>query len=132
MTAMQPQLEQPATGVYWLNDAFWPDDPDKTDVYPVTEEITIRDWLRANNGFARLKKNPAVCVVDGVELCHKDYDRVIDGPVCFVTLPQGGDDGSNPLRIVAFIALAYVTAGVVHRLPVVMVLAQAMRHKPVL
>ncbi|MET4817577.1 host specificity factor TipJ family phage tail protein, partial [Endozoicomonas lisbonensis] len=108
MTAMPTKLEQPATGVYWLNDAFWPDDPTKTDFYPVKENQTIREWLRENDGFARLRKDPAVCVVDGVELCHKDYDRPIDQAVCFVALPRGGDSGSNPFAAIAMIALMVV------------------------
>ena len=100
--------------VYWLTDPYCPDDPEKIDTFPITKgskSQTIRQWLDTNNGFARLKKQPAVCVMDGVELCHADYDRVIDGAVCFVTLPQGGDSGSNPLAMIAMIALTYVSGG---------------------
>ena len=91
--------------VVWINDPFNPDDATKTDVYSAPDGQTIRQWLTAHDGFARLKQRPTVCVVDGQELCHGDYDRVIDQPVCFVALPLGGDGGSNPLALIASVAL---------------------------
>lgn len=94
--------------VYWLNNPF-----DLSDVthYPIEDDLTIRQWLDGNGGIDRLNQMPTVCVYQGKELLRAEYNQVIDGPVCFVTLPQGGDSGSNPLMIVAMIALTVFTMG---------------------
>ena len=94
--------------IYWLNNPF-----DLSDVsqYPIETDLTIQQWLDGHGGLARLNKEPTVCVYQGRELLRAEYDQAIEGPVCFVTLPQGGDSGSNPLMIVAMIALTVFTMG---------------------
>lgn len=100
----------PQPAVYWLNNPF-----DLTDIdhYPVNGDITIRQWLVDNHSEDRLNYLPTVCVYDGKELLRAEYDQLIDGPVCFVTLPTGGDSGSNPLAAIAMIAMSVFVPGMV-------------------
>ena len=109
MSNNPPAILKQTPSVHWLNNPF-----DLTDVdrICVDRPVTIRQWLDDNNGWSRLNRRPTVCVVNGQQLMRCDYDRqVIDCAVCFVTLPQGGDSGSNPLLIVAAIALTVFTYG---------------------
>lgn len=92
---------QPA--VYWLNNPF---DLNDVDHYGIDQPQTIRQWLDSNGGDTRLNYLPTVCVMGGKELLRAEYDQPIDGPVCFVTLPTGGDSGSNPLAAIAMIMVA--------------------------
>ncbi len=89
--------------VHWLNNPF-----DFSDVtsYPVESKTTISEWLTNHGGLNRLNRLPTVCVYQGKELCRSEYDQVIEDAVCFVTLPTGGDSGSNPLQVVAMLAMA--------------------------
>ena len=100
----------PEPAVYWLNNPF---DLMDIDRYPVHGDITIRQWLADNGSEARLNYLPTVCVYDGKELLRCEYNRLIDGPVCFVTLPTGGDSGSNPLAAIAMIAMSVFVPGMV-------------------
>ena len=94
--------------VLWLENPF---DLSSVNRYPINQPLTIRQWLIDNGGEARLNYLPTVCVVNGKELMRADYDQPIDGPVCFVTLPTGGDSGTNPLAAIAMIALTVYTGG---------------------
>jgi len=53
-------------------------------------------------------QQPFICFFNGEALLRADWDRKIsDGDtVAFVTLPQGGGGGSNPLKIVLMIAIS--------------------------
>jgi hypothetical protein len=55
-------------------------------------------------------QQPFICLFNGEALLRADWDRKIgDGDtVAFVTLPQGGGGGSNPLKIVLMIAVSVV------------------------
>ena len=94
--------------VFWLNNPF-----DLSDItrYPVESTLTIQQWLDDHGGEIRLNRLPTVCVYKNKELLRADYDQLIDGPVCFVTLPTGGDSGSNPLAAIAMVALTVWTGG---------------------
>lgn len=63
------------------------------------------------------KAAPTVCFLNGTPLMQKYWrrKRVNDGDICaFVRLPQGGGGGgSNPLKIVAMIAIIAFAAWVV-------------------
>ena len=100
----------PNPAVYWLNNPF---DLTAIDRYSVNNRTTIRQWLVDNHCEARLNYLPTVCVYDGKELLRTEYDQLIDGPVCFVTLPTGGDSGSNPLAAIAMIAMSVFVPGFV-------------------
>ncbi|WP_196221338.1 host specificity factor TipJ family phage tail protein [Sansalvadorimonas verongulae] len=90
--------------VLWLRNPF---DTADVDISPAKSGQTIQQWLDENGGLDRLNQRPTVCVYQGRELMRAEYaDHVIQSPVCFVTLPQGGGDGgSNPIAMVAMIAL---------------------------
>lgn len=91
--------------VVWLNNPF---DYSDVDTAPVRRGQSIQQWLDDHGGMARLNKRPTVCVYKGRQLMRSEYATTpIDAPVCFVTLPQGGDSGSNPLALLAMLALAY-------------------------
>ena len=94
--------------VLWLNNPF-----DLSDItrYSVNDSMTIQQWLDDHGGIARLNRMPTVCVYDGKELMRSEYNRAIEKPVCFVTLPTGGDSGSNPMALVAAVALSVFTFG---------------------
>ncbi|WP_257264352.1 hypothetical protein [Endozoicomonas sp. ONNA2] len=96
--------------VYWLNNPFDLSDVSK---YSLNKSLTIRQWLAENGGNKRLNYLPTVCVYNGSELLRAEYDQLIDGPVCFVTLPTGGDSGSNPLAAIAMIAMSVFVPGMV-------------------
>lgn len=100
----------PDPAVYWLNNPF---DLTAIDRYFVNNKTTIRQWLVDNHCEDRLNYLPTVCVYDGKELLRAEYDQLIDGPVCFVTLPTGGDSGSNPLAAIAMIAMSVFVPGFV-------------------
>ena len=100
----------PGPAVYWLNNPF---DLTAIDRYSVNNRTTIRQWLVDNHCEDRLNYLPTVCVYDGKELLRAEYDQLIDGPVCFVTLPTGGDSGSNPLAAIAMIAMSVFVPGFV-------------------
>ena len=89
--------------VHWLNNPF-----DFSDVtsYPVDSKITISQWLESHGGISRLNRLPTVCVYQGKELLRSEYDQPIKDDVCFVTMPTGGDSGSNPLAAIAMIAMS--------------------------
>ncbi len=94
--------------VLWLNNPF-----DLSDVtrYPVNDSMTIQQWLDGHGGEFRLNRMPTVCVYDGKELMRAEYNLLIEKPVCFVTLPTGGDSGTNPIAAIAMIALTVYTGG---------------------
>ena len=94
--------------VHWLNNPF--DYSDK-DVYPVESNTTIQQCVDSNGGVERLNYFPTVCVYQGRELLRSEYDQVIEGNVCFVVMPQGGDQGSDPVRLALQAALLYYTFG---------------------
>ena len=97
--------------VLWLNNPFDLNDAEQS---TVERDLTIRQWLDANGGDSRLNRDPTVCIYKGKELLRAEYDQVIESPVCFVTLPQGGNDkkgGSNPFQIIAMIIVAYLSYG---------------------
>lgn len=56
---------------------------------------------------------PFICLVNGKPLMRDGWDaRPQHGDiVTFVTLPQGGGGGSNPLQVVAMLAVTYFTMG---------------------
>jgi len=60
--------------------------------------------------MAPATQQPFICMVNGEAVLRKDWDRFIgDGDqVQFITLPQGGGGGSNPLKIVLMIAVSVV------------------------
>ena len=89
--------------VHWLENPF---DFSTIKTYPVDSEITINQWLENHGGIQRLNRLPTVCVYQNKELLRAEYDQVIDDQVCFVTLPTGGDSGSNPIAAIAMIAMA--------------------------
>lgn len=72
--------------------------------------VTRRRSLR---NLAPRSRSPVICQVNGQWISRKAWAmRVKDGDsVLFVTLPQGGGGGSNPLRLILMIAVAYFTAG---------------------
>ena len=92
--------------VLWLNNPF-----DLFDItrYPVESTLTIQQWLDNHGGYGRLNRLPTVCVYGDRELLRAEYDQLIDGPVCFITLPTGGDSGTNPLAAIAMIAMSIVS-----------------------
>lgn len=94
--------------VHWLNNPF---DFTDTTTYPIESETTIQQWLDDHGGTRRLNRLPTVCVYQGKELLRSEYDQVIESPVFFITLPTGGDSGTNPLAMVAMIALTVYTGG---------------------
>ncbi|MCF1458977.1 MAG: hypothetical protein LPH21_15935 [Shewanella sp.] len=94
--------------VHWLNNPF---DFTDTTTYPIEPETTIQQWLDDHGGTRRLNRLPTVCVYQGKELLRSEYDQVIESPVFFITLPTGGDSGTNPLAMVAMIALTVYTGG---------------------
>ncbi|MES9984348.1 MAG: phage tail protein, partial [Candidatus Thiodiazotropha sp. 6PLUC6] len=94
--------------VYWLDNPF---DFNAVTHYPIDQPLTIRQWLDDHGGEGRLNRLPTVCVYSGRELMRAEYDQPIDGPVCFVTLPTGGDSGTNPMAMIAMVALTVFTMG---------------------
>ncbi len=94
--------------VHWLNNPF-----DYSDVthYPVAPNQTIQQWLDNNGGLERLNQMPTVCVYKNRELMRSEYDQIIEDHVCFIMMPTGGDSGSNPLAMVAMLALTVYTGG---------------------
>ena len=89
--------------ILWLDNPF---DLSSVTRYDISQPMTIRQWLDGHGGDERLNYLPTVCVYKGRELLRADYDQPIEGPVCFVTLPTGGDSGSNPLAAIAMIMVA--------------------------
>jgi hypothetical protein len=55
--------------------------------------------------------NPYIILVDGEAVLREQWDRLIDDEfVTVVVLPQGGDGGSNPLKIVLMVVVAAAAA----------------------
>ena len=94
--------------VLWLENPF---DLSSVIRYDIDQPLTIRQWLNGHGGDARLNYLPTVCLHNGKELLRAQYDQPIEGLVCFVTLPTGGDSGTNPLAAIAMIALTVYTGG---------------------
>ena len=94
--------------VHWLNNPF-----DFSDVtrYPIESNQTIQSWLDDHGGTNRLNRMPTVCVYQGRELLRSEYNQPIEDDACFVTMPTGGDSGSNPLATAAMLALTVYTGG---------------------
>ncbi len=94
--------------VQWLNNPF-----DLTDIthYSLDKSLTIRQWLDGHGGVSRLNRMPTVCVYKNRELLRSEYDQLIEEPVYFVTLPAGGDSGTNPIAAILIIALTVYTGG---------------------
>ena len=94
--------------VHWLNNPF-----DFSDVtrYPVESNTTIQQFVDDHGGIKRLNRMPTVCVYQGRELMRAEYGQTIEADVCFVTMPTGGDSGSNPLQLAAMLALTVYTGG---------------------
>jgi hypothetical protein len=76
-------------------------------VAQVSEPRRIADMLPAT-------ELPYICVLNGEALLRNEYTYTVKhcDIVVFVTLPQGGGGGSNPLRIVLMVALAVVVPGI--------------------
>lgn len=70
------------------------------------EVIEIRRRRRLSK-LAPKTDRPLICIVNGQAVLRRDWNRCIeDGDaVAFVTLPQGGGGGSNPIATVAMLAL---------------------------
>ncbi len=94
--------------VLWLENPF---DLTSFTRYEINQPMTIRQWLDGHGGDARLNYLPTVCIYNSKELLREEYNQFIDEPVCFVTLPTGGDSGTNPLAAIAMIALTVWTGG---------------------
>lgn len=89
-----------------------PFNPHERDTYFAPDELTIDEFLDKNNlSFTR----PTVCVVNGSEgVLKADYAKVKVSDfetMVFVTIPEDGDGGSNPLAMVAMIALTVFSSG---------------------
>ena len=94
--------------IIWLTNPF---DISEMTVEKSEDNQTIQSWLDCHGGLNRLNRMPTVCVYNGQQLMRSEYNRVIVSDVCFVTLPTGGDSGSNPLAAAAMIALSAYTGG---------------------
>jgi len=85
--------------------ALNPFNPHDKKVYFADEKMSVDDFLARNKlTFTR----PTVCIVNGDQgLLKENYSKAIGNfeSIVFVTLPEGGDGGSNPLQIIATIAL---------------------------
>lgn len=70
----------------------------------------VNQYVRARrlDKLAPKTELPYICVLNGVALLKNEYRRTLkDRDVAvFVTLPQGGGGGSNPLKIVLMVAIA--------------------------
>ncbi|QQX80870.1 hypothetical protein JK628_03060 [Shewanella sp. KX20019] len=90
--------------VVWLNNPF---DIADHDVYEVKPGQTIQDWVNENGGVEILNVRPTICYYNGKQIMRDDYKNItIEKSVAFITLPEGGKGGSNPLQIVAMVAIA--------------------------
>ena len=85
-------------------------DPFRPANHRTTSIIKRRRSLR---NLAPRTSLPVICQVNGQWITRKAWARrVQDGDtVIFVTLPQGGGGGSNPLKMLLMIAVSYFTAG---------------------
>ena len=82
------------------------------DLYAVESPLTITDWIERRQVVFDL---PTICVVNGAPVLRAEWSRrviVADDVVVFAALPQGGGDGSNPLAIVAMIAVSVFAPGI--------------------
>lgn len=68
---------------------------------------------RSLRNLAPRTRAPVICQLNGQWISRKAWAmRVNDGDsVVFVTLPQGGGGGSNPLKIVLMLVVSYFTMG---------------------
>ena len=85
----------------WVNNPF---DCSQHDLDTVSG-LTILEYLDSTRQWGRMNNAPTVCYYKGRQLMRREFDQVIDAPVVFYPLPQGGDSGSNPMQIISTIAL---------------------------
>jgi len=84
-------------------------------INPVDEPMTVREWMVDNDFDPDCA--PTICLFNGDPLLRAEWETTTiqdDDVVQLIRLPQGGGQGSNPMRVVLMVAVmvaAYYTGG---------------------